>query len=315
MKPNANYFIILLLVSIISSTIVGCSNNNRVKEEVVAEVNGYEITQQEFDEDFEMIKNNYISQYGEDVMNQESKDNGTFEDVLREWLLRELIYEKLKSEELKKLGIKITEEEQQKYLQNMNANNESLKRIANRELIHEKHREHFFNELELSEKEIKKYFDEHKDSLIKVRASHIIVETEEDGNEVLRRLQEGEDFISLAATESIYPQAAIKGGDYFVKGGTQYKEIEDVALDLGIGEISGLIKTDLGYHIVLVEDRMDTFDDLKEEAREALKNQRYSEELDKLINEADVKIYKDSFTKGDEEVEGKLKESIENENN
>lgn len=314
MKPNANYFIILLLVSIISSTIVGCSNNT-VKEEVVAEVNGYEITQQEFDEDFEMIKNNYISQYGEDVMNQESKDNGTFEDVLREWLLRELIYEKLKSEELKKLGIKITEEEQQKYLQNMNANNESLKRIANRGLIHEKHREHFFNELELSEKEIKKYFDEHKDSLIKVRASHIIVETEEDGNEVLRRLQEGEDFISLAATESIYPQAAIKGGDYFVKGGTQYKEIEDVALDLGIGEISGLIKTDLGYHIVLVEDRMDTFDDLKEEAREALKNQRYSEELDKLINEADVKIYMDSFTKVDEEVEGKLKESIENENN
>ncbi|NLW23425.1 MAG: hypothetical protein GXY88_09310 [Tissierellia bacterium] len=73
-----------------------------------------------------------------------------------------------------------------------------------------------------------------------------------------------------------------------------YKELEDTAFSLEVGEISGLIKTDLGYHIILLEDRKDTYEELREDIIPVLKNQKYIEKLTKLREEADVKIYLDN---------------------
>lgn len=132
-----------------------------------------------------------------------------------------------------------------------------------------------------------------------------MVKTKEEGNEVLKSLEEGEDFASLAATRSIDTQTSVRGGDlgYFTKGSMmeEYKEIENTAFRLEVGEVSGLIETDFGYHIVLVEDRMESFEDLKDEVAEEIKNKKYYEELDKLTEEADVEIYMDLYKKQDKE--------------
>jgi len=81
------------------------------------------------------------------------------------------------------------------------------------------------------------------------RALQILVKTSEDAEAVLKQLAEGADFKELAKKYSIGPNAK-EGGDlgYFHKGDF-LPEFEDAILKLKPGEISGIIKTNLGYHI------------------------------------------------------------------
>lgn len=296
---------------------IGCSNNS--KEGVVAEVDGYQIMQEQFDEEFEMKRNINIRQFGEDFLNQELEEGLTVEDFLREELLFDIIHEKILNKELDMLNMTIAEEDidralneyyvsklggkegYNKYLGRLGITDEYLRKEVYRGLMYQRHSDYFFKQMDLSEEIIQEYFESNKDSLIKVRASHILVKTEEEGKNVLERLKKGEDFASLAATNSIDTQTSVRGGDlgYFTKSSMidEYKEIENTAFDLEVGEVSNLIKTDFGYHIVLVEDRMESFESLKEEATEALKYEEYNKELDRLTKKADVKIYMDVHKK------------------
>lgn len=84
----------------------------------------------------------------------------------------------------------------------------------------------------------------------KMRALHILVRTREEAEEVLREIKAGTDFRQLARKRSLDPSAS-KGGDlgYFGKG-ELLKEFEDAVLKLKPGEVSDVVKTRLGYHII-----------------------------------------------------------------
>lgn len=86
-----------------------------------------------------------------------------------------------------------------------------------------------------------------------VHVRHILVETEEEGNAVLTKLEEGEDFAALAAEYSIDSGSKGDGGDlgWFPRG-VMVAEFEEAAFDLETGETSELVKTDYGYHIIEV---------------------------------------------------------------
>ncbi len=89
-----------------------------------------------------------------------------------------------------------------------------------------------------------------------VHARHILVETEEEAESILRRLDQGEDFASLAEEVSQDPGSAAEGGDlgWFPRG-QMATEFEEAAFSLSPGETSDVVETSSGYHIIMVEER------------------------------------------------------------
>ena len=85
-----------------------------------------------------------------------------------------------------------------------------------------------------------------------VHARHILVNSQPDAEAVLAKLQAGEDFAALAAQYSVDVTTKNNGGDlgWFPRGGLLVPQVEDAAFSLQPGQISGVIQSDWGYHIV-----------------------------------------------------------------
>ena len=84
----------------------------------------------------------------------------------------------------------------------------------------------------------------------KVHCSHILVKSESEAKAVLERLKKGEKFSAVARAVSRCPSGK-KGGDLgtFTRG-KMVKEFENAAFKLQKGEVSGVVKTQFGCHII-----------------------------------------------------------------
>ena len=84
----------------------------------------------------------------------------------------------------------------------------------------------------------------------KVHCAHILVKTEKEVNNILERLKKGEKFSAIAKDVSLCPSKK-RGGDLGTFGrGQMVKEFETAAFALDKGQISGIVKTKFGYHII-----------------------------------------------------------------
>jgi len=84
----------------------------------------------------------------------------------------------------------------------------------------------------------------------KMRASHILVKKLSQAQQIKDDLDAGSDFKVLAEKFSDCPSKK-KGGDLgFRPRGSLVKEFEDALRSLKVGEISGPVKTQFGYHII-----------------------------------------------------------------
>jgi peptidyl-prolyl cis-trans isomerase C len=84
------------------------------------------------------------------------------------------------------------------------------------------------------------------------RASHILVKTEEQANQILKRLTDGEAFDKVARRFSSCPSGK-NGGDlgWFGKG-MMVPEFEKIAFQEEVGKVVGPVKTQFGYHVIKV---------------------------------------------------------------
>jgi len=159
----------------------------------------------------------------------------------------------------------------------------------------------------ITDEQAETYFYENRenyDDPEQVMASHILVETEEEANEIKQLLNEGADFAALAAERSTDSGTATNGGDlgYFPRG-RMVAEFENAAFSLEIGEISEPVKSDYGYHIILLTDRMPSkaakFEDHKEAIVATLKAEQAKAAQDvigELTEIADIEVFDDRFS-------------------
>ena len=87
-----------------------------------------------------------------------------------------------------------------------------------------------------------------------VNAAHILVNSEKDAQNILARLEKGESFEALAKRFSKCPSKS-KGGNlgWFNKG-EMVPEFENAAFNGNKGEVVGPVKTQFGYHLILIKD-------------------------------------------------------------
>lgn len=88
----------------------------------------------------------------------------------------------------------------------------------------------------------------------KVKASHILVKTEEEARVISYDVKHGASFEQAAMEKSLCPSGK-KGGDlgWFARG-QMVKEFEDACFNAKKGDIVGPVKTQFGYHIIRIDD-------------------------------------------------------------
>ncbi len=88
-----------------------------------------------------------------------------------------------------------------------------------------------------------------------VKASHILVETEEEAIKLKEEILSGKPFEDVAAEYSMCPSGA-RGGDLgFFGRGQMVSEFENAAFDLNVGVVSEPVRTNFGWHLILVTDK------------------------------------------------------------
>jgi peptidyl-prolyl cis-trans isomerase D len=125
-----------------------------------------------------------------------------------------------------------------------------------------------------------------------IRASHILLNTADkdeaavrtQAEDLLAQLEAGADFAMLATTHSEDPGTAINGGDldYFGRG-RMVPEFETAAFALEVGQTSGIVQTQYGFHIIRVVDKKPAitqpFDDVRPQIEDVLKRQRADQQI------------------------------------
>lgn len=122
-----------------------------------------------------------------------------------------------------------------------------------------------------------------------VHARHILVNSQGEAETVLTRLQNGEDFAALAADYSVDVTTKDQGGDlgWFPRGGLLVPEVEDAAFSLQVNEVSGVIASAWGYHIVQTLE-FDPNREIDQETQQRLRQDAVQRWLDSLRSAADI---------------------------
>lgn len=312
-KIKTKSIVLIALIMAMSIMVNGCSKG--LEEGTAALVDKEKITMDELDEEYSMQLKAIQSQFGDEIIEQEGPDGVTFKDQLKKDTLNRMIVEEIIIQDAKKKNIKVSDEEIEEildqvtagmggeeqlkeYLKSIGMEEEYLKEYNEKTLILQKHKEDFIENVELKDEEGQKFFDENKEKLTVVKARHILVESEEEGKEVLKKLNDGGDFAELALENSKDLETATVGGDlgYFSKEQNP-AEFDKVVFALNEGELSSVFQSEVGYHIVEVQEKKDTFESLKPELMQTIKENKYIEYIEKIQEDAKIETFLDEENK------------------
>lgn len=153
--------------------------------------------------------------------------------------------------------------------------------------------------LDVTERDLEKYYREHKPNYEKketVIARHVVVRTEKQAEEIAERLRRGEKMEELAKKYSIDPNTNEIGGWLGpVERGTVDAQFEKVLFSLEPGEVSAPVLGELGYHVLLVEQKFPyrpaTFAEVKDEVLRDLVQERQNAWLEERMKEIKIERF------------------------
>jgi foldase protein PrsA len=267
---------ILFLGLVVSAFIFSaCSKKS---DKILVKIGGEKITVSEFESLIENAPYN-LQQYL-------ATDNG------RRHYLDALIKEKMALIAAKKQGIQKRPEVKKQLAELEKRAKENYKRLKDEVIMNEALKERVV----LTQNEVADYYQKHKEEFekpVELKVSHILLSAEGEAQAILMRVKKGEDFAKLAKEFSIDKVSASKGGDIGFFGRRQYvKDFEDAAYNLKkIGDISDVVKTPLGYHVIKLTDRKQLKPQKMEDAENEIKQILQKEKLDQWLEDI-AKKYK-----------------------
>ncbi len=293
----------------------GCSSTGQKDaEDAAAIVNGTVLPRAELD----MAVENFLKHQQMFGMEFDS----TQVDSVRNVILDSMISNELLYQESQKAGFEVTDEEVareieiiagrypsredfEKSLADQGVTEEALrKQISRNSAIRNWIDGEVAAKIVVPEEDVAKYYEnniaqyKHGEE---VAAKHILLAINENAPEeslkvkktsmekILKRVKGGEDFSSLAVENSDCPSSS-RGGDlgYFSRG-QMVEPFEEAAFALKKGEVSGIVQTQFGFHIIQVYDRRGegtaSLDEVRESIIEILKSQQIKDSLDSMIEE------------------------------
>ena len=237
-----------------------------------------------------------------------------YKTLLRQQALEGMIVRRLLDDKVKGANITVTDEEVASRIETMASSQnpplslddfkkkiegygqsfEEVKQQVRQGLVYQKFMERqWAGKINVTEEDAKKHYSENKERYEQVRASHILIKPDvsdpnTDPNQasadakaklqgLLEQIKDGADFAELAKSHSECP-SAVRGGDLdFFKRGTMAPPFEKAAFEMAIDQVSDIVETTFGYHIIKVTDRKDTFEQFKDEVISTLTQMKQSE--------------------------------------
>ncbi len=289
----------ILLCLLISLGIVGCS----VVEPTVLTINGTSVDLAEYHYYLAMLKAQVAQSVGTDQLDMywdTEQDGKTTFEIMKEKALEEMISMRVVSEKAKELGITMDSIDGQllsqykrqmlgsysenQFYKETNTNKEALDNVLRMILQRSELLERLSSEegspFQITDETVEKTFNEEY-----WKAKHILIMTVDEANnplpeaeekaaqekaqEILARAKSGENFDSLMAEFSEDPGSQSQPDGYIFTKGEMVPEFEEATKGLQPNEISELVKTSYGYHIIkrlplsVDTDRV-TFDEMKD---------------------------------------------------
>ncbi|MDN3016877.1 peptidylprolyl isomerase [Paenibacillus sp. BSR1-1] len=277
-KQKKKILLVIIAVIAVSAIILSFALK---KDDAIATINGKAITKDD-------LYNEMVKQYGSETVDQ-------------------LIANKIVASEATKQKITVSESDVNKQIEKLQesyggeeafnsaleSNNTTLSAVKEDMKNYLTIKKLLEPEIEITEEEMKTYFEENKDSFAQaeqIKASHILVADEKTAKEVKQMLENGGDFPALAKEYSTDDSTKDQGGElgYFSKG-DMVTEFDNAAFSLPVNQISDPVKTEYGYHIIKVEAKKEAkeanYDDSKAEIKEQLLEQKIDTEYTTWLEE------------------------------
>ena len=256
---------LLLLVFGAGTLMTGCGTSDN---EVLADIGKYKITTEEFNDYYRNVRFPFASAQEEFDMKREFLDS-----LIVRRLLIQAAYDK---------GIDDLDEITRLVLAN-----------KDKFLLDILYQRNVVDKAKVTEAEVRNFWDKLE---YRIRASHIVVATEDTAKALVERILAGENFGELAFKYSISPDAKRNRGDlgYFTWG-AMVDDFQNVAFTMEPGEVSPPVKTDFGYHIIKVIDKTPNVDRLSyEQAKVQIEDALLAKERTELTAEY-LEVIRDKY--------------------
>ncbi len=251
----------------------GCDKKFADDSKVLATVNGEKITEKDFE--------NYLQ------LRQNQQEPIADKEKERKLVVDELIDRVVLAQHGSALGY---EKESDVYFR--------LKRVRENVLAQEVIRKSF-TQTPVTDDDVKKRFETEieKTNKNEYKTRHILVKSEEDAQDVAKKLKSGSGFEQLAKTRSTDAETAKRGGDLgWVSQGTGFvPEFFNTLMTLQKGQVSDPVKSEFGWHVIKVDDirplKLPTFEEFMTDPRApaSLRRRIQEERLQDMLKELKTK--------------------------